>query len=219
MLRTTLARSMRDQYMPPYPEDTVVTNSANLRKYIALAIDRMIQPASVFRDDRGTKKAMFYFHHDNGLPLLRAIVCPNLQTVQWFLSNKDDWIATLMTSNFFKNVNTAVSPILEGEEEIFPRESSTTPTGSTSQEDFAIGETYGNLPWMNFRPHQYFETLCNEFCHSWKTRIFLVAGPELRNLLPQEESRFEWKWLFPMGIKIKIFPLFVPTHFDYRSCL
>ncbi|BES97676.1 Bardet-Biedl syndrome 9 [Nesidiocoris tenuis] len=104
MLRTTLARSMRDQYMPPYPEDTVVTNSANLRKYIALAIDRMIQPASVFRDDR------------------------------------------------------AVSPILEGEEEIFPRESSTTPTGSTSQEDFAIGETY---------------------------------GPELRNLLPQEESRFE----------------------------
>ncbi|KAF6204168.1 hypothetical protein GE061_002508 [Apolygus lucorum] len=50
MLRTTLARSMREQYMPPFSEGSVVTNSNNLKKYIAVVIDRMVK--SIRREDR-----------------------------------------------------------------------------------------------------------------------------------------------------------------------
>ncbi|XP_014245601.1 protein PTHB1 [Cimex lectularius] len=50
LLRTTLARSMRDQYMPPVPEDNIVTDSTLLKKYIAISIERVIKGQKI--DDR-----------------------------------------------------------------------------------------------------------------------------------------------------------------------
>ncbi|XP_073983161.1 Bardet-Biedl syndrome 9 isoform X2 [Rhodnius prolixus] len=42
LLRTSLARSIKDQYMPPTPDDLVVTNSSTLKKYITATVERLV---------------------------------------------------------------------------------------------------------------------------------------------------------------------------------